>query len=210
MNSDYSQLMQNIKEEPDMFTDSTPMYCKNCNSELNESLRQENENLRNNTKNIKKLIFRTSSAIRAYEEMEKERDEFKHKYLQVKSQLILNQLTNPTNMTETCEALIEGKYDGKLAELEQIHDVYDAKCKCQVFEKLKYAINEIDFIKTQYANRLQENAENQKKVKNLEKKCEAQEKVISELRWVVHLQNEYREIDQAKIYQLEKIALDEN
>ena len=134
-----------------------------------------------------KLIMRTSEAINAYEEMERQRNEIQLKYdklfkeyWSLKSQHFVSQLNNPKVVLETINSIISND-DSNILELQEIHD---KEWDWKVYSKLKFALEEVDLIKKQQSNKLQQELENAKRLKELEKKVAAQEKIISDLRKV--------------------------
>ena len=154
-----------------------------------------------------KLIMRTSEAINAYEEMERQRDEIQLKYdklfkeyWSLKSQHFVSQLNNPKVVLETINSIISND-DSNISELQEIHD---KEWDWKVYSKLKFALEEVDLIKKQQSNKLQQELENAKRLKELEKKVAAQEKIISDLRKVNESYGRLRAYDQEKIKELEK------
>ena len=131
--------------------------------------------------------MRTSEAINAYEEMERQRNEIQLKYdklfkeyWSLKSQHFVSQLNNPKVVLETINSIISND-DSNILELQEIHD---KEWDWKVYSKLKFALEEVDLIKKQQSNKLQQELENAKRLKELEKKVAAQEKIISDLRKV--------------------------
>ena len=119
----------------------------------------------------------------------------------MKSQLFLNQLNNPKVVSETLNAIISND-ENKISEMQEIHD---QEWNWKVYSKLKFALDEVELIKKQQSNKLQQEIENAKRLKELEKKTVSQEKVISELRRVVETYGRLRTQDQEKIDELEQL-----
>ncbi|CAI2380277.1 unnamed protein product [Moneuplotes crassus] len=180
-------------------------------SEL-QRLRNENERLKINVKNTKKIIMKTSHVMAAVEELQQKCDALEEENSKLKYQLYVKQLYDPKVVDKTIKSIYQGEDaasdvrpsppESQDAEIDQFKKAHDKECGCEVFQKLKFVMEEAEFYKKQLNNKMVYDKDTIKHMKKLEKQNLIQEKQIAELRRAVSRYSQIRENDQEVIQSL--------